>query len=79
MPIAGKGPFGKAPGWDPSAHQSRPEAQDERDQVGGATGRGYNIGSTPLRSAERRTKVPGFKREGKAPNGGGIEAPQKCL
>ena len=70
--IPGKESLGKGTEWVPSAHQSRPEAQDEWDQVGRATGRdhGQHRGHALLDSAERRTGVPGFERGGKAPKRG---------
>ena len=34
-PSPGRGPWGRAPGWVPGAHKSRPGAQDRRGEKAG--------------------------------------------
>ena len=67
----GRGPQERAPKRVPGAHKRRPEAQDGRGCRAGAR---TAQGGTQLYSADWRTRVPGFDREGKAPKRGGATA-----
>ena len=61
-PSPGRGPQGRAPGWVPGAHQSRPEAQGRREK-GWAKGR-VQGGGARTRGAQQRERVIAVQKAG---------------